>query len=146
MHKKFSRAIAASLMAATMIAPTVANVAPMSVSAGQVLGESTFDFKALPWHTCETSPAKQDFLIEDGAFHITIDKADGGAYIAALSAKICLDQEKAYYTSPAFNGSSMARDEVGALMQRCLTEETSDVDALLNEAFADAIDECEYNS
>ena len=78
MHKKFSRAIAASLMAATMIAPTVANVAPMSVSAGQVLGESTFDFKALPWHTCETSPAKQDFLIEDGAFHITIDKADGG--------------------------------------------------------------------
>ena len=80
------------------------------------------------------------------AYAAFLDKADGGAYIAALSAKICLDQEKAYYTSPAFNGSSMARDEVGALMQRCLTEETSDVDALLNEAFADAIDECEYNS
>ncbi len=78
MHKKFSRAIAASLMAATMIAPTVANVAPMSVSAGQVLGESTFDFKALPWHTCETSPAKQDFAIEDGAFHVKVEVAEGG--------------------------------------------------------------------
>ena len=78
MHKKFSRAIAASLMAATMIAPTVANVAPMSVSAGQVLGESTFDYKALPWHTCETSPAKQDFAIEDGAFHVMVEVAEGG--------------------------------------------------------------------
>ena len=78
MHKKFSRAIAASLMAATMIAPTVANVAPMSVSAGQVLGETSFDFKALPWHTCETSPAKQDFAIEDGAFHIKVEVAEGG--------------------------------------------------------------------
>ncbi len=77
MHKKFSRAIAASLMAVSMIAPSVATVAPMSASAGMVLGESTFDYKALPWHTCESSPAKQNFLIEDGAFHITILKAVG---------------------------------------------------------------------
>ena len=77
MHKKFSRVIAASLMAVSVIAPTVATVAPMSVSAGQVLGESTFDYKALPWHTCESSPAKQNFLIEDGAFHVSIITADG---------------------------------------------------------------------
>ena len=31
---------------------------------------------------------------------------DGGDFISALSAKVCLDQESAYYTSPAFNGSS----------------------------------------
>ena len=73
MHKKIKSAIVASLMAATMIAPTVANVATMSASAGQVLGETSFDYKALPWHTCETSPAKQDFAIEDGAFHIKVD-------------------------------------------------------------------------
>ncbi|MBQ8181703.1 MAG: glycoside hydrolase family 9 protein [Ruminococcus sp.] len=77
MHKKFSRAIVASLMAVSMVAPTVATVAPMSASAGMVLGESTFDYKALPWHTCESSPAKQNFLIEDGAFHITVIKAKG---------------------------------------------------------------------
>ena len=78
MHKKISRAIAASLMAVTMIAPTVASVAPMTTSAGQVLGETSFDHKALPWHTCETSPAKQEFAIEDGAFHCSILVAKGG--------------------------------------------------------------------
>ena len=77
MHKKFSKAIVASLMAVTMIAPTVATVAPMSASAGQVLGETSFDYKALPWHTCESSPAKQNFAIEDGAFHVSIITAVG---------------------------------------------------------------------
>ena len=77
MHKKFSKAIVASLMAVTMIAPTVATVAPMSASAGQVLGESTFEYKALPWHTCESSPAKQDFDVKDGAFHITVTQPLG---------------------------------------------------------------------
>ena len=79
MHKKISRAIVGSLMAATMVAPTVANVVPMNASAqAQVLGETSFDYKALPWHTCETSPAKQDFAIEDGAFHITVVNPVGG--------------------------------------------------------------------
>ncbi len=76
MHKKISKAIIGSLMAATMIAPTVATVAPMSASAGQVLGESTFEHKALPWHTCESSPAKQDFEIDD-AFHVKVLVAEG---------------------------------------------------------------------
>lgn len=68
-------------------------------------------------------------------------KADGGAYISALSAKVCLEQEKAYYTSPAFNGSSTARDQVGSLLTKCLTAED---DATIDKAFKDAIDECEY--
>ena len=74
-----------------------------------------------------------------------LNKANGGEYIAALSAKVCLEQESAYYTSPAFNGSSKARDEVGNLMIKCLTENTNDVDALINQAFIDAVDECEYS-
>ena len=81
---------------------------------------------------------------ENVAYAAFLAKADGGAYISALSAKVCLEQESAYYTSPAFNGSSMARDEVGALMIKCLSEATTNVDALINDAFADAIDECEY--
>ena len=75
-----------------------------------------------------------------------INKADGGDNIAALSAKICLAQADAYYTSPAFNGSSVARDEVGNLMTAALTSTATDVNALLEQLFEDAIDECEYNS
>ena len=75
-----------------------------------------------------------------------IAKADGGNYIAALSAKICLEQEHAYYTSPAFNGSSAARDQVGALLTKCLPMTGSDIDAKIAEAFEDAVAECEYNS
>lgn len=73
-----------------------------------------------------------------------IASADGGNYISALSAKICLEQEEAYYTSPAFNGSSTARDQVGSLLVKCLSAEATDVNAMIDKAFKDAIDECEY--
>ena len=75
-----------------------------------------------------------------------LDKADGGDYISALSAKVCLEQEKAYYTSPAFNGSSVARDQVGLLMQKCLSGDFSDVDADIKKAFAEAVAECKYQA
>ena len=81
---------------------------------------------------------------ENEAYAEYLKSADGGAYISALAAKVCLEQQDAYYTSPAFNGSSTARDQVGALMSKCLTL-TSDVDAQIAKAFQDAIDECEYN-
>ena len=69
--------------------------------------------------------------------------ADGGDYISALSAKICLEQEKAYYTSPAFNGSSAARDNVGLLLQSAFVEDDGgNLDALIDELFANAIKEC----
>ena len=75
-----------------------------------------------------------------------LNKADGGDYIAALSAKICLDQVNAYYTSPAFNGSSTARDQVGALLTAALSaEDNGNVDNLINSLFETAIEECEYN-
>jgi len=75
-----------------------------------------------------------------------LDKADGGDYISALSAKVCLEQEKAYYTSPAFNGSSTARDQVGLLMQKCLSGDFSDVDTEIKKAFAEAVAECKYQA
>ena len=82
---------------------------------------------------------------ENAVYKDYLASADGGAYISALSAKVCLEQESAYYTSPAFNGSSTARDQVGALMAKCLTL-TGDVDSQIASAFQDAIDECEYHS
>ena len=72
-----------------------------------------------------------------------IDSADGGDYVAALSAKVCLEQESAYYTSPAFNGSSTARDEVGSLIAKCLT--LTD-DKAIQQAFDKALQECEYHN
>lgn len=74
-----------------------------------------------------------------------LEKADGYNYIAALSAKVCLDQQAAYYTSPAFNGSSKARDEVGSIMTAAFSGQTDDVIKFINKAFADAIYECRYN-
>ncbi len=76
-----------------------------------------------------------------------LDKADGGDYIQALSVKVGLAQEAAYYTSPAFNGSSVARDQVGLLMQKCLSSaDSGDVSAMIKKAFEDAIAECEYQA
>jgi len=72
-----------------------------------------------------------------------IAKADGGNYVSALSAKVCLEQADAYYTSPAFNGSSEARDQVGDLLCACLTG-AGDADEVIEEAFQKAIEECEY--
>ena len=72
-----------------------------------------------------------------------MSKADGYDNIAYLSAKVCMEQQNAYYTSPAFNGSSDARDEVGSLIQAaCITDAGGDVDAMLNELFKKAVENC----
>ena len=85
-------------------------------------------------------------VAENEAYAAFIASADGGNFISALSAKVCLAQADAYYTSPAFNGSSEARDQVGALLTKCLSITSGDVDAQIAQAFADAVEECEYNS
>ncbi len=85
-------------------------------------------------------------VAENPVYADFLAKADGGNYISALSAKICLEQADAYYTSPAFNGSSTARDQVGSLLCKCLTADAGgDLDKMINDAFKDAIDECEYS-
>ena len=69
--------------------------------------------------------------------------ADGYDNIAYLSAKVCMEQAHAYYTSPAFNGSADARDEVGSLIQAAFIGDASNgVDALIDKVFKDAIDKC----
>lgn len=86
-------------------------------------------------------------VADNEAYADFLSKADGGNYISALSAKICLEQESAYYTSPAFNGSSTARDQVGGIITKCLAaSDGGNVDAMIKKAFEDAIDECEYGN
>ncbi len=71
--------------------------------------------------------------------------ADGGNNIAALSAKVSLEQESYYFTSPAFYGSSGARDEVGKLMYKCfLIEDGANVTAKIKKAFEAAVSELKY--
>ena len=82
---------------------------------------------------------------QDQIFADFVANADGGDYIAALSMKVCLSQTDAYFVSPAFVGSSTARDEVGSLLQKCLSI-TGDVDSQIETAFEDAVDECEYQN
>ena len=84
-------------------------------------------------------------VAENPAYADYIASADGGDFVSALAAKVCLEQENAYYTSPAFNGSSVARDEVGGLMQKCLVA-SGDVDAQIKKAFEEAVAECEYQA
>ncbi len=49
-----------------------------------------------------------------------IDKADGWKNLTALAVKVGLEQKDSYYVSPAFTGSSVARDEVGKIIQNVL--------------------------
>jgi hypothetical protein len=69
--------------------------------------------------------------------------ADGYDNIAYLSAKVCMEQAHAYYTSPAFNGSAKARDEVGSLIQAAFIGDASQgLDALIDKVFQNAINNC----
>ncbi len=82
---------------------------------------------------------KQDVMLTNATYADLLSKADGGDHIAALSQKVCMGQTAAYYTSPAFPGSSKAREQVGLLMWAVFSNSKS-----LDTAFADAIDECKY--
>ena len=80
MHNK-TKKLMAGIMAAAMV--TTASAAAASPAANaekrivQVLGESTFEKKAVPWQTVEAWPARQKFNIEDGAFHIYVLVPEG---------------------------------------------------------------------
>ncbi len=82
-------------------------------------------------------------VAENPVYKEFMNSGDGYSLVAALSAKVCLEQANAYYTSPAFNGSSTARDQVGLLMQSAfVNDDGGNVDALMDALFKKAIDEC----
>jgi multiple sugar transport system substrate-binding protein len=90
---------------------------------------------------------------QNATYKALLDKADGYDNVAYLSAKVCMQQENYYYTSPAFNGSSKARDEVGTLISSILPhaltgatdeEKKAELISFVNGKFKDALYECEY--
>ena len=79
---------------------------------------------------------------DDAVYSEFLAKADGGSYLPALSTKMALAQANAYFVSPAFNGSSNARDEVGALMQKCLLLDGNNLEENIKKAFEEAVKKC----
>ena len=83
-------------------------------------------------------------VFDNPAYQTHLDKRSGlKSGLPALSSFTCkeLVDRNAFYTSPAFNGSSKAREQVGILMVAALTETKS-----IDDAFKDAVKECEYFS
>ena len=65
--------------------------------------------------------------------------------VNALVLKVAFEQMDSYFVSPAFNGSSLARDMVGNLVQACLTNPATDIDAMIDEMFKYASEECHWS-
>ena len=85
--------------------------------------------------------------VENPVYADFLSRANGYEYLIELAAKKCLEQANAYFASPAFVGSSTARDQVGILMQACFTQNPGSgesVDAMIRRLFAAAIEECRY--
>ena len=87
-------------------------------------------------------------VLENDKYLEFLDSANGyDSGIAALSAKVCMDQSDYYFTSPAFVGSSDARDQVGSLLQSVfetnVAESGKTLSQIIDEAFAFAVAECE---
>ncbi len=67
--------------------------------------------------------------------------------VIAKVTKTALANSDCYFVSPAFNGSSKARDQVGELMKYCFSTKLSDtefsnVDDFIRDAFEKAVKEC----
>lgn len=77
---------------------------------------------------------------EDILYGEWLDQGDGKSAdgLIALTAKKAREFVNNYYTSPAFNGSSKARDQVGSLFVAVITEAKT-----TQAAFESALEECE---
>ena len=73
-----------------------------------------------------------------------LGKANGAEFLTALVVKVGLEEADTYFTSPAFNGSSVAREQVGTLLAKCMSEAADDANSLIENAFQDAYDECVF--
>ena len=71
-----------------------------------------------------------------------LECADGNAFLQATVIKQTIAMRDFYYVSPAFHGSSTARDDVGTLIQTCFSKDPSGsqtVDQFIEKSFADAV-------
>ena len=80
LKKSFGKRLTSGIVTSAMLLTAAGSVLPgvLSASAGEQLGQNDFnDGVGLPWHTCETQPAKQNFTISDGTYNIEIVENGG---------------------------------------------------------------------
>ena len=83
-------------------------------------------------------------VTENENYAAWLAKGNGKEYLVAKCVQVGIDGRDDYFVSPAFNGSSKAREQAGALLLKCLSTDTEDVDKLIDDAFQEALNECEY--
>ena len=83
-------------------------------------------------------------VTENENYAAWLAKANGYEQLVATCVKVGIEGRNDYFVSPAFNGSSTARSQVGSMLVKCLSAQTDNVDTLINNTFEDAITECEY--
>ena len=84
-------------------------------------------------------------VTENEAYANWLAKGNGYEYLVAKCVQVGIEGRDNYFVSPAFDGSSTARSEAGALMLKCLSGTPSgSLDDFIDQAFKEAIEECEY--
>jgi multiple sugar transport system substrate-binding protein len=83
-------------------------------------------------------------VTENENYAAWLNSANGYENLVATCVKVGIEGRNDYFVSPAFNGSSAARVQVGSLLVESISTKTDNVDALLKSAFQDALDECEF--
>ena len=86
-------------------------------------------------------------VTENENYAAWLAKGNGYEYLVAKCVQVGIDGRDDYFVSPAFNGSSKAREQAGALLLKCLSAEAADdaaLDKVIDDAFQEALEECEY--
>ena len=83
-------------------------------------------------------------VTDNAVYAEELEAANGYEGLPLLATKVALEQADAYYTSPAFNGSSAARDEVGKLIQFCFADASCATADGIKKAFENAVAECNH--
>ena len=86
-------------------------------------------------------------VMETEHYQKALNNANGGDFITSLVALVALQQEAAYYTSPAFAGSADARTQVGLLLQSVFSKYKlgEDNSAMINSEFQKYYELCQDN-
>ena len=77
------------------------------------------------------------------AYVTAMANADGYGNLPQTATKYCIEHADMYFTSPAFIGSSEARTQVGNIITGVLPGRDGAAPKTLDQAFADALVECE---
>lgn len=88
-------------------------------------------------------------------YNRAMSRADGNGNLAASANKFCLSQSDYYFTSPAFVGSSVARNQAEDILSGIMASSVDEsfnpiaesaLDQLIDEKFKAAIAECKYQA